>query len=360
MKRILAYGMTDNPGGIESYLLSIVEKAQHKGIQLDFVTDFPTIAYEEILKKNNASIYHIPAKGEKLWKHIMELYRILKKHPEYKTVYFNILDAGAAISMIVPHILRRKVVTHSHNGNTDKKKLHLLCRPLLNYVTDEYVACSKLAARFMFGEKVLEKKDVLIVPNAVDVEKYSYSEKIRIDYRNKLNIQDKLVICHVGRITRQKNPFRVIDIFEEICKRKKESVLLYVGSGDLEEDIRKYVKEKNIEDKVLFLGRRKDVSELMQASDVFLLPSLYEGLPIVAIEAQAVGLPAVLSSNITEETNVSGTIRFIDLEKSNSEWGASIINEAGRERKSNIIQIEEAGYSKNSNNDRISKLIDMM
>ena len=242
MKRVLVYGMTDNPGGIESYLLSIIERASERGIQLDFVTDFPSIAHEEVLKQQNARIYYIPAKGKKLVQHMLGLRKILREHPEYETVYFNILDAGAAITMLVPYFLRRKRVVHSHNGSTDKERLHMLCQPLLNKMTNEYVACSKLAAEFMFGNKICSKKQILIVPNAIDVEKYNFNLEKRNTYREKLQVQDNLVICHVGRITRQKNPFRLIDIFSSLHDREPKSVLLYIGTGDLEQEIKNYVK----------------------------------------------------------------------------------------------------------------------
>lgn len=360
MKRVLVYGMTDNPGGIESYLLSIIDKAKEKEVQLDFVTDFDEIAYRDILKKKNAKIFYIPAKGKKLWRHLAIFYHILKDHPEYESVYFNILDAGAAITMIVPHLLKRKVIVHSHNGDTDKKKLHLMCRPLLNILTDEYVTCSGVAAEFMFGNKVAHNKEILMVPNAIDVKKYDYDEVIRENYREKMGIQDKFVVCHVGRITKQKNPFRLVDIFLEVCKKNRKAVLLYIGSGDLDEEVRAYVKGKKLENKVLFLGRRNDVAELMQASDVFLLPSLYEGLPIVAIEAQASGLPTILSSNITREVNVTGTAKFVDLENSDDVWAECILETEHRNRQSCRLKIEEAGYGQRGNCNRINTLINMM
>lgn len=357
-KRILVYGMTDNPGGIESYLLTILDKATNRGIQLDFITDFPTIVYEDILKNAGARIFFIPAKGKKMREHLVEFRRVLKEHPEYETVYFNILDAGAAFSMFIPWIMGRKIISHSHNGNTDKKILHSLCKPFLNIMTDKYVACSKLAAEYMYGERLCSKKDVLIVPNAIDAKKYDYDEKVRNEYREKFGVENHLVICHVGRITNQKNPYRLIDIFAEIYSQRVDAVLLYVGSGELESDVKTYVRERGLDEKVLFLGKRSDIANIMQASDVFLLPSLYEGLPIVAIEAQASGLPCILSSNISEETDITGLVRFLELEEDNTQWAGQVLKSSKQKRKSCLRTIIEAGYDKMCGSKMIDKLLE--
>lgn len=360
MKRVLVYGMTNNPGGIESYLLSILKKAKEYEIQLDFVTDFPRIVYEEILKEFGARIFYIPAKGKKLLNHWKGLKKILNENPNYDTVYFNILDAGAVFTMLIPWLMGKKIVVHSHNGNTDKMILHKICKPFLNIVADEYVACSELAAEFMFGKRKYEKEDVVIVPNAIDVRKYEYNLETRNYYRKMLGLEKKFVVCHVGRITRQKNPFRVIDIFNQVHLKEPKACLIYVGSGELEEEIKKYVCEKRLEDTVYFLGKRDDVAEIMQASDVFLLPSLYEGLPIVAIEAQAAGLPIVLSDNITKETDITGLVLFISLKEKDEKWANSIISYQGGERKSYKSIISEAGYDKTNSSESTKKLIDIL
>ncbi|MBE5943567.1 MAG: glycosyltransferase family 1 protein [Lachnospiraceae bacterium] len=353
MKRILVYGMTDNPGGIESYLMFMMEKLKTYDIQMDFVTDFPTIAYKEQLEAAGAKIHFIPAKGKKLFKHMSSLKKILKSHPEYETVYFNILDAGAVFTAIVPKFMGRQVICHSHNGDTDKEKLHKLCKPLLTSITDKYVACSKLAAEYMFKKKVQDR--VLIIPNAINVDNYRFDTASREHTRDILNVKDKFVVCHIGRITRQKNPYRMLDIFEEIYKLDKESVLLYVGNGDMSEEVNLEVKKRieasNAEKKepyIRMLGVRDDIPCILQAADVFLLPSLYEGLPIVAVEAQAAGLPIVMSTNITKEVALTDKVKYIDLEESDTYWANALLAIKNEPRTSGHKQVAEAGYDKNS------------
>lgn len=367
MKRVLVYGMTDNPGGIESYLLTVLDRIKEQDVQLDFVTDFPTIAYEEELKLAGSKIYYIPAKGKKLFKHWAGMKRILKAHTEYESVYFNLLDAGGVFTAIVAKMMKRKVVVHSHNGDTDKQRLHKICKPFLIKITDEYLACSNLAANYMFGEKVLGKKKVLIIPNAIDAKKFSYDEEKRLDVRKKLGVEDKFVVCHIGRISRQKNPYRLLDVFEELHKKDTSAVLLYVGDGDMSTEIHQDVEKRldiitkeGYEPHIRMLGVRSDIPDIMQAADVFLLPSLYEGLPIVAIEAQTAGLPVVMSTNITKEVALCDKAEFVSLEEGNKVWAEKILSHKGEIRTSKEEAIREAGYDKNHMSKAVLKLMEVL
>lgn len=354
MKRVLVYGMTNNPGGIESYLLGMALKIKKYGIQFDFVSDFDSMAYADELKKNGSRLYFIPAKGKKLFQHLGAMRRLLKDHPEYKTVYFNILDAGAAVTIVVPWLMGRKIVVHSHNGSTEKVRLHKICRPFLNWMTDQRVSCSNLAAEYMFGKRQTDKNEVVIVPNAIQAVRYYFDSDTRDIYRKRMKLEDKFVICHVGRMTEQKNPFRLIDIFDLLCECEPKSELLYVGTGELEEQVKKYAGQKSCVDKIRFLGIRSDVAEIMQASDVFLLPSLYEGLPIVAIEAQASGLPIVLSDSITCETDITGHLQFVDLKENDHIWAEALLKYKNFERMDCRAEISNSGYDlSTSENDKL-------
>lgn len=355
MKRILVYGMTNNPGGIETYLMNILRSLDRERIIFDFVTDFPDIVYKEEILSYGSKIFYIPPKGKKLMKHWGILWRMLKDHPEYKKVYFNVLDAGAAVTMFIPWILHRNIIVHSHNGATDKLKLHKYCRPLLNFFADKYVACSKLAASFMFGEN--KKDKALIIPNAIDIEKYEFNQDIRIKTRRALNIGNEYVICHIGRISEQKNPYGLLRIFQEVCKINSNSLLLYVGSGELEKQIHDYAEQIGVKEKVLFLGKRKDIPELLCASDVFLLPSFYEGLPIVGIEAQASALPCVLSDAISEEIEITDDVIFCSLNQPPEEWAKIILGCQKRRRISNKESLRESGYSLKEHPETYYKLI---
>lgn len=356
MKRVLVYGMTHNPGGIESYIVNLARRLKNE-IAFDYVTDFPEIAYRSFLEEMGSKIYFVPAKGKKVFAHLIAFYKLLKKHPEYDTIYFNILDAGASITEFIPWILGRKVVTHSHNSSTEKMCLHKICRPLLNFFTKEYVACSKIASEYMFGDS----KKALIIPNAIDAQKFVFNPELREKKRQELKIGDKFAICHIGRLSLQKNPLRMLDIFRSVLQKEPNAILLSVGTGEMKEEVHNYAKNTGISDNVLFLGERSDISEILQAADVFFLPSLYEGLPIVGIEAQASGLSCVMSDNITQEVDITGNVIFISLTEANEVWAEKIICSANNFlRKNTLPQIIDGGYDINNCCDKDLKLLEML
>ena len=340
MKRVLVYGMTDNPGGIETYLLNFFQRVQGKGVLLDFVSDFPAISGSDILERQGASLHFIPAKSKSLWGHLKGMWKILRQHKEYETVYFNILDAGAAVTMLVPFLLGRKIVVHSHNGSTDRIRLHKLCRPFLKIMTKGRVACSSLAAEYMFGDS----KACLVIPNAIDGAKYAFHASVLQAKRQELGIENRPVICHVGRISRQKNPMGLIDIFEEVHRQRPETVLLSVGNGEWMEQFTDYIAKKNLADSVKCLGVRKDVAEILQASDVFLFPSLYEGLPISLLEAQAAGLSCVISDVISQQSIITDLVCPVSLNEPPQVWAERVLERMDLPRKNTLPDLIAAGY----------------
>lgn len=339
MERILVYGMTDNPGGIEAYLLNTAKRLR-EDIRFDFVSDFPDIAHRSELESMGSKVFFIPAKGKDLFGHWKSFADILKKHPEYKTVYFNLLDAGGAFTELIPWLFRRRIVTHSHNNGTDKLKLHKLCRPFLKLFTSSQIACSKVAANYMFGDN----NRATVIPNAIKTEDFIFDKARRDNKRAELGIGERSAVCHVGRLSMQKNPFRMLDIFSELLKTDPNAVLLSVGTGELEKDVHAYADEKGISKSVMFLGCRNDVPDILQAADVFFLPSLYEGLPICLLEAQASGLFSVASDEITTEADITGLVKFISLKKSDAEWAQELLAAAGAPRKDTLGDFISAGY----------------
>ena len=340
MKTVLVYGMTSNPGGIESYVHGMFDRMQGELVQFDFVSDFPSISGAERLTARGAKLHFIPAKGTDLKGHIKGLWQILRQHPEYETVYFNVLDAGSVITMLVPFLLGRKIVAHSHSSSTDKMKLHKLCKPLLNGIVKGRLSCSDAASEFMFGKN----KDVLVVPNAIDTKQYAFSQEVRTAKRAELQLGDRPVFCHVGRITPAKNPFGLIDIFEAVHKRCPEAVLLSVGDGELKEEFKAYIAKKQLKDSVRLLGVRHDVPELLTCADVFLFPSIFEGLPISLVEAQASGIPCVISTAIPAQATITDVVCAIPLEKSPDIWADEILKRINQPHKDTYAQIVSAGF----------------
>lgn len=341
MKQVLVYGMTDNPGGIETYLLNFFTRVQGNGVHLDFVSDFPEIAHSPMLTERGSRLHFIPAKSKDLWGHLKGMWRILRNHKEYRTLYFNILDAGAVITMLPAFLLGRKIVVHSHNNSTEKIRLHRICKPLLNLLTAERVACSESAAEYMFGQK---GKKALVVPNAIDAARFTFCEETRVRKRQELNLANQLCVCHVGRITQQKNPIGLIDMFEAIHRKRPDAVLLSVGTGDMMEDFQRYISQKGLSDAVICLGARKDVDEIYQAADVFLFPSIYEGLGIVVLEAQAAGLPCVISDVIPKQATVSDLVHHVSLDASAEQWADQVLACCETQRRDTYQDLVAAGF----------------
>ncbi|MBR4072551.1 MAG: glycosyltransferase [Clostridia bacterium] len=339
MKKILVYGMTDNPGGIETYLINLSERLKGR-IIFDYVTDFPEIAHKDIIASAGSKVFYIPPKGKKLFSHLLAFYNILRKHPEYNTVYFNVLDAGCAITELVPFVMGRRIITHSHNSDTDKPRLHKLCKPLLKIISRNNIACSHLAADYMFGKR----KNVTVIPNAIDTEKFRFNAIKREEKRKELGVGNAPVICHIGRLSYQKNPFGMLDIFGEVLKICPEARLLSVGTGEIEGEVHCYAEKIGVGKSVLLLGKRQDIPELLMAADVFFLPSFYEGLPIVAVEAQAAGLKCVLSDSITGEVDLTGDILFLSLSDTKEKWANAILSAAKEGHNDNTEEIKSAGY----------------
>lgn len=186
-----------------------------------------------------------------------------------------------------------------------------------------FFACSKKAGSVMFGDDLMGK--VVVVKNGIDIEKFKFNKTIREEIRDKHNLSEKLVLGHVGRFNEQKNHSFVIDVFYEITKIKKNSVLLLIGEGELFDFCRNKVDKLDISDKVLFLGSQDNVNNYMQAMDGFIFPSLYEGLGIVLVEAQCAGLECIVSNEIVEEAILSQRIEQFDLQLSPSDWAHNVL-----------------------------------
>ena len=271
-----------NGGGVESVVMNYYKNIDRNRIQFHFLCDEDStdIPYEEIEKLGGKVIVIPPY--QKLFKYQKELYRIFKEN-NYKIVHSHI----NALSVFPLRIAKKAGVpiriAHSHSTSNKKewKKniLKMILRSFSKLYANNYFACTEYAGKWLFGKKVVERKELNVINNAIDLKKFEFNENIREDLRKELGIkEDTLIIGHVGRFMKQKNHEFLIDVFEKAIKQDDNIYLILVGQGPLEDKIKEMAKEKGIEDKILFLGQRNDVNKLYQAMDIFVLPSLYEGL----------------------------------------------------------------------------------
>lgn len=308
-------------GGVESVIMNYYRHLDRSKVQFDFICDEDStrIPYDEI-KKLGGRVFLVP-KYQNLPKYLKVLEKLFKEN-QYRIVHSNINTLS-----VFPLYAAKKAgvpirISHSHSTSNPKEWKRNLIKNILRpfskrYATD-YFACSEVAGRYLFGNKSFDRGKVKIIHNAIDVEKFKFDEVARKKLRKEFGIKDStIVIGHVGRFVQQKNHTFLVDVFKEYHKKNPDSKLLLVGSGPLEDEIKKKVEKLGLKNSVLFLGQRDDINKLYSAMDVFCLPSLYEGLPVVGVEAQAAGLPCVFSDKITNDTVITKdtTLSKLELKK---------------------------------------------
>lgn len=355
MKRILVYGMTGNQGGIESFLMNNLRVfAKEKDVIFDFVSESKPIAFEDEIKAYGGKIYYIASRRESLLRHMFAIRKILKANREYKTAYFNILSASEAFTVMAADSLKNvKIVVHSHNNYVKTIRRHLLLRPILNKIADKKLACSKEAAEFMFGSD----RNVSIINNAIDTQKYRFNMPVREEIRNNLDVKKKFVVGHVGRLCYQKNSLFVLEIFERILKKCPEAVLVMVGEGEDRKVVENRIAELGLKKKVILTGMRKDVDRLLQGMDVFLLPSRFEGLPVTVMEAQAADLPTVVSMATPTVAQVIPAFVRLSIKENADEWAENVLRFKGYERKDVTETIKRAGYDSAYEANKLKELL---
>ena len=336
-------------GGVEAVVMNYYRNIDRNKIQFDFLCDYDStdISKEEIENMGGKVILIPPY--QKIFKYQKKLKKILQQN-NYKIVHshinaLSVFPLRAAKKAGVP--IR---IAHSHSTSNKKEwKKHILksmLKPFSKVYATNYMCCSEFAGRWLFGDKEYEKGNVYLLNNAIDVEKFVYNIEIRKTKRNELGIkEDTVVIGHIGRFVKQKNHDFLIDIFDEFHKQNQNSMLVLVGQGPLQNEIEEKVKQLGLESSVKFLGQRQDVNELYQAMDIFVLPSLYEGLGMVLIEAQISGLTCFASSEVPIQANVSERVKFLNLCDDKKIWIEEMLNANPFERHvKDITKIKEAGY----------------
>lgn len=318
-------------GGVESVVMNYYRNIDRNKVQFDFICDDDSkyIPKEEI-EKLGGKIILIPP-YQKPFEYHKELKRVLKEG-KYKIVHshintLSVFSLWAAKAAGVP--VR---IAHSHS-TTNKKEwkknfMKQILRPFCKVFATDYFCCSEKAGRWQFGNRIYNQGKVYLLNNAIDVDKFKYNEMIRKRKRKELNIKDdEIVIGHIGRFVTVKNHMFLIEVFYEIRKKRENVVLLLVGEGPLKEKMQNKVKKLGLEKSVRFLGQRNDANELYQVMDAFVLPSLYEGLPVVGVEAQAAGLPCFFSTDMTKETEILDSTKFISLTHTSKYWADKILKE---------------------------------
>jgi len=335
-------------GGVEAVIMNYYRHIDRNRVQFDFVIDgYEESLLDEEIKKLGGRVYHVEPYRKNILKTMYQLYRIIKDN-HYDIVHSNMNTLS--VFALFPAWLAGTKVRILHNHSTAVKHegmrtvMKKILRPLSPLFANRYAACSRLAGEWMYGKKMMESGKVKIINNAIDLNEYAFNESLRQKYRKELAIEENaFVVGHVGRFMYQKNHAFLIDIFAEIVKKKVNAILFLIGDGPLRQEMEEKVKAKGLTDKVKFLGLRKDVKALYNVMDVFVLPSWYEGLPVVSVEAQANGLPCFLSDMITPEAKLISSTRFLSIESEAGEWSKVIIK--SNPHRCNVkMEMEHAGF----------------
>lgn len=313
-----------NGGGVESVILNYYEHIDRTKVQFDFIVhnDSP-VDISPRVEPLGGKVYKVAPYYKNPVAFVWDIYKIIKKH-HYYIVHSNMntLSAFPLFAAWIAGVPVRILHNHSTTSTLEIKRniLKLILRPLAKLLANRYFACSRLAADWMYGKKMVDKGKVTIIPNAIDLDKFAFNPEKRKALRKELSLEGKFVIGHVGRFAFVKNHGFLIDVFAEVAKENPEVRLLLIGDGPLKEQIQQKVKNLGLLEKVQFLGIRNDVADLYNAMDLFLLPSHYEGLPVVGVEAQANGLPMIVSDRVTKEMKVTDIVTCESIDKGVSIW----------------------------------------
>lgn len=346
------FGEPFSNGGQDSYLMNMYRHIDRERVQFDFFTPF-TIRVPAMREE-------VEALGGRMWaaghefnvdnnRYFKEGVSAFLSRHRYDIVHIH---SGSTYALMEGARLARKsgarhVAVHSHCGgfaNLKYKVIRLLSYIPLQVYPTHYFACSHLAARWKFPTPIIKKGRYRVLKNAVDTRVMRYDPALREQTRRALGLTDHLVVGHVGRFTQQKNHLYLLDVFATLAAREPSARLVLAGEGVLLEETLAYAEELGMADKVLYLGVRRDISALMNAFDVFLLPSLFEGLPVVGIEAQATGLPVVTSTAVTRELPLEGLVSYLPLSDAPEDWAQRVLEAAAEPRRDTTAEIIAAGY----------------
>lgn len=364
--RVLQVGMTRNLGGIETYLIEQFRHLDKSKIDYDFVniTGEYSICYEDEILASGSKIFKVVSRHKNPLLHYWQWFNILLQN---KGVYDVIVLNTNSLEYVFPLVLGKIFgipvrVIHSHNSGFENKQglarrlLVGMNKKLLAWSANLRFACSQFAGQWMFKDNPYH-----VIYNAIDIHKYDADLIVREETRNALGLHTELTLLHVGRFSYQKNHSFLLDIFKEVHRIQPDSVLLLVGDTTEESEflteVKRKIKAYGLENVVRLLGRRDDVNKIMQAADVLVMPSFFEGLTVVGIEAQASDLPLLLSDTVTKELGLLPSTQFISLEAGSTAWAEAIVNSKQHNRQSRYEELKAAGYDIGNETERVEKLL---
>jgi glycosyltransferase involved in cell wall biosynthesis len=350
--RVLQIGFNLSIGGIENVVMNYYRNIDKSKVVFDFICFQKDGGYKDEIEQTDSRIYYCEVHGSK-WNRfvqsVFQITRILKEH-HYDIVHVHSCSFAGLLRGTISAKLAgvRYVIAHGHNPGIPKNNvidagLRWCLRQFVTFTADYYFACSKEVAESKYAKRIIQKHRYTIIKNAIQTEKFRYNPELRQEYRLKLELEDKLVIGSISRLEYQKNHDFMLEVFKEVYKQNEKAVLLLVGTGSLENELKEKAQRLGIEKQVIFYGLTKSPAPLYNVIDIYLSTSHYEGLGISLVEAQTCGCVCV-TSPVPEETNVTGQLVELPLSENAEQWADRILNCEVPEREKNIRLVQDAGY----------------
>ncbi|HKM03210.1 MAG TPA: glycosyltransferase family 1 protein [Lachnospiraceae bacterium] len=317
MIRMLHIVGSMSPSGIGNFIMNIYRNIDRDKVQFDFIAhEQREISFDQEILAMGGKIYYVTRKAVNPWKNFLEIKRVVKKGC-YTIVFRHTDTAAVAVDLLASKLGgAKRRIAHSHSTSTSNKKMHQLFQPMLHWVCTDYFACSKAAGTWLYGNK----SNYEVIWNGIDIDKFTYNIEKRNQIRKDENLEDCLVLGHIGNFMPVKNHKFLISLFAKIHEKNTNTKLMLVGDGSLRKDMEEQIRSYELEDCVILTGVRNDTDYLLQAMDLFLFPSFYEGMPIALVEAQAAGLPCLISDIITDDVIVTNLVYKMSLEDDMGCW----------------------------------------
>ena len=357
-KRVLHIVSVMNYGGAETLLMNIFRTIDRSQVTFDFLAVREDDgAYESEIKSLGGKIYKIPAiKKCGYFKFKKNLRAFFLSHPEYTTVHCHLNTLSGLVLPVAKEAGVEVRIAHSHGIKFPHRfpfsvAVRIWKRKIPDCAT-QFFACSDDAAKALYGKHASES---VTVKNGIDVKNFKYTKERAFECKKQLELCGKFVVGHVGRFSEPKNHTFLIDIFAEVCKKRDDAVLLLVGKGKLEGEVREKARQKGVLDRIVFAGVRSDVENCLMAMDVFVFPSLFEGLGIAAIEAQASGLPCIFSDGVPEAAVVCECAIKLPLGDGAEKWAVAVLDVSRDERRDRTEEIANAGYDILSTSEKLKE-----
>lgn len=339
MQRVLQVIGSLGYAGVEAVVMNYYRHINREQIQFDFITCSPKPErYDEEINQLGGMIFRLPSRSRRPLEYMKALYCVIREN-NYQIVHIHQNSASMVMDGVVARLCGVPIVIgHSHNTRCNVLWQHYLFRPFVNLIFKHRWACTQEAGKWVFGDS-----NVKILHNGIDTQRFQFNEKIRTNIRKDLGLTDEMLIGFVGRLHAQKNPYRLLEIFAEVLNKQGNAHLLIVGDGEERDGMILTCKELSILPHTHFVGQVTNVHEMMMAMDTFLFPSVFEGLGLVVIEAQATDLPCVVSEQVPAP-DLTGKLRVCRLEDENEVWVKVILNQASDKRCDTSLQIRTGGY----------------